>query len=180
VDDDAQFMQHVDLALEAVTKRSDRVVLLGVAPDAPEVGYGWVEAGPAISEVPPLFSVTRFWEKPSSDLALRLWKEGCLWNTFVLVARIRALLALMMRALPNLCAAFAPLGATPNTSEEKTVVDAIYAQIPSVDFSEEVLQQHSQHLALYPVSNVKWSDLGDPRRVLAVLEWAGIRPQWSA
>jgi 2-oxoacid dehydrogenases acyltransferase (catalytic domain)/Nucleotidyl transferase len=180
VDDEAQFMHHVDLALEAVIKRSDRVVLLGVAPDAAEVDYGWVQVGPAISEDPLLFSITRFWEKPPRDLALRLREEGSFWNTFVLVARIRELLVLIMRALPNLCAAFVPLGATPGTWVEKTVVDTIYAQIPSVNFSEEVLQKHSQHLALCPVRNVKWSDLGDPGRVLAVLEWVGIRPQWSA
>lgn len=179
VGDDGQFMHHVDLALEAVTTRSDRVVLLGVAPDAPEVDYGWVEVGPAISDVPLLFSVTRFWEKPSRDLALRLREEGCFWNTFVLVARIRELLVLMMRALPNLFAAFAPLGATPDTSVERTMADIIYDRIPSVNFSEEVLQRHAQRLALCPVRNVRWSDLGDPRRVLAILEGAGIRPQWS-
>ena len=97
-----------------------------------------------------------------------------------LVARIRELLALMMRALPHLFSAFVPLGVTRGTSVERTMADAIYARIPSVNFSEEVLQRHSQRLALCPVRNVRWSDLGDPRRVLAVLEWTGIRPQWSA
>jgi mannose-1-phosphate guanylyltransferase len=180
VDSDTQFMHQVDLALEAITTRSDRVVLLGVAPDAPEADYGWIEVGPAISEVPLLFSVTRFWEKPSRDLALRLREEGCFWNTFVLVARIRTLLMLIMRALPSLYASFARLEGTLMTSAEKIVVDRIYDQIPSVNFSQEVLQKDVQYLALYPVHNVKWSDLGDPRRVFAVLEWAGIRPQWSA
>ena len=180
VDDDAQFMHHVDFALDAVAASSEVVVLLGADPDAPEIDYGWIEVGHSISRNPHLFAVTRFWEKPSRDLALRLWRQGCLWNTFVLVARLRAMLTLMLRALPELCAVFTPLAATTNRSSERSVIEAIYAQIPSVNFSEEVLQKYSQHLTIAPLRDVKWSDLGDPRRVLSVLEWSGLRPRWSA
>ena len=180
IDDDAQFMHHVDLAFGAAAKDSDLISILGVAPDAPEADYGWIEAGRAISEKPSLYAVSRFWEKPSKEQALELWQRGCYWNTFVIVAPVRALLALMMRALPDLYAAFAPFRATPCISEENTVVDRIYEQISSVDFSREVLERHSQQLALCPVRHVKWSDLGDSQRVLAVLDWAEIRPGWSA
>lgn len=160
VDDDAQFMHHVDLAFDAVTKRSDLVALLGVAPDAPEADYGWIEAGRAIYGEPPLYAVSRFWEKPSRERALGLWERGCYWNSFVFVARVRTLLVLMMRALPELYAAFAPFRATLSISQENAVVDRIYTQIPSVDFSREVFEKHSQQLALCPVRHVQWSDLG--------------------
>lgn len=31
-----------------------------------------------------------------------------------------------------------------------------------------------------PINHVEWSDLGDPDRVLPLLERKGIRPEWAA
>jgi mannose-1-phosphate guanylyltransferase len=49
VSDDEAFMARVEGALEAVGRRPEVVVLLGIAPDRPEVEYGWIE--PAEFEV---------------------------------------------------------------------------------------------------------------------------------
>jgi len=43
VDDDTAFMRHIDLAFEAVEARPELTVLLGITPDRPEAGYGWIE-----------------------------------------------------------------------------------------------------------------------------------------
>ena len=42
VDSDTAFMRHVDAAFEAVEQRPELTVLLGIAPDRPESGYGWI------------------------------------------------------------------------------------------------------------------------------------------
>jgi hypothetical protein len=41
-----------------------------------------------------------------------------------------------------------------------------------------VLAQLPQRLAVLKVSGLRWSDLGEPKRVLASLDLAGIRPHW--
>jgi len=58
------FAAHMDLAFTQAGMDQERVILLGILPDAPEESYGWIEpgesvAGGAVSEV------RRFWEKPS-------------------------------------------------------------------------------------------------------------------
>src|SRR2546428_9094637 len=64
------------------------LVLLGIAPDRPEVEYGWIEPAELIlgQWSWPIYHVRRFWEKPSRPVAERLEAAGCLWNCFVVVA----------------------------------------------------------------------------------------------
>ena len=48
-----------------------------------------------------------------------------------------------------------------------------------VNFSHQVLALQPQRLAVLRVSGVRWNDLGEPKRVLASLNMAGIRPHWA-
>src|SRR5262249_20105952 len=71
VPDDAAFMSRVECALNAAEMRPDVVVLLGIAPDRPEVEYGWIEPAELILGrwTWPIYRVRRFWEKPSRPVA---------------------------------------------------------------------------------------------------------------
>jgi hypothetical protein len=53
-----------------------------------------------------------------------------------------------------------------------------YYDVPPMGFSETVLVPGALHLAVLRVKGVEWSDWGHPRRVLASLGRAGLRPAW--
>jgi len=154
------FADHMDLAFAQAERDVERVILLGIQPDAPEESYGWIEpghliAGGAVSEV------RRFWEKPSGRVATRLMRGGCLWNSFVMVGRVSAFLAMIGRTLPELIRAF--------ESMEGHGLDELYAKIPATNFSDEVLTKRPCDLTVLPASGLGWSDLGEPQRVLSAL-----------
>jgi mannose-1-phosphate guanylyltransferase len=178
VSDDAAFMDHVEAAFDALAERRDLVVLLGIAPESPETEYGWIEAGAAIS-CGELRRVRRFWEKPSPTTARALLERGCLWNSFVVVARIPAFLRLIRAAVPELDEAFAAVRTTLGTPEESRAVAELYAGLASIDFSHRVLATHPANLAVLLVTGVVWSDWGQPRRVLATLARLGLEPEWA-
>src|ERR1700693_2359001 len=96
VSDDVEFMRHVDLAFDAIESRPEMTALLAITPHAVESGYGWIEPGGRVSMHSPLFRVCRFWEKPDSELAAELLRAGCMWNSFVMVARVSTLIGLIM------------------------------------------------------------------------------------
>ncbi len=178
VSDDRIFMTHVTAALEVVRTRPDLVVLLGIAPDAADPGYGWIEpAGPIPGGR--LLRVCRFWEKPSAALAQALWTAGCLWNSFVIIGGGPALLTLIRMAAPALHDAFSLIRPSFGTPMEAEAVRQLYARMSPVDFSRQVLARRPLNLAVLPVNGVDWSDLGEPRRVLATLSRVGIRPEWA-
>jgi len=181
VSDDARFMAHVDAAFMAVEARPELVILLGIEADGPESQYGWIEAGARILDRPgyPVYQVRRFWEKPAPAVAETLFERGCLWNSFVLVARLPALLGLVRGAAPGLHSAFVAAWRHRAALGESETVRSLYSRLPSTNFSDGVLVSHPGHLAVLPVRGVEWSDWGDPTRVLKTLERLGAHPEWA-
>jgi mannose-1-phosphate guanylyltransferase len=176
VSDDSVVMRHVSAALRAVNHSPQMIVLLGITPDGPETDNGWIEPGAPVATAHAVrgrFShIRRFWEKPLPDIARDLFDHGYLWNSLVLVANAATLLSLIARALPELNLAITRIRSFLGTKTEEQVLRTVYRALPSVDFSGRVLAKFPTELAVLPVTGVSWSDLGDPKRMLAVISSA--------
>ena len=169
VSDDVAFMSYVELAFDAVGRRDDFVILLGIKPDRAESEYGWIEpVSRSLAKNPHALSwVRRFWEKPASELARDLMQRGCLWNSFVMIGGVSAFLKMIHKAVPDLLARFQTAEPSLNTQHEKNAVRQLYSQLEDSHFSEEVLAARTGLLAVLPVEGLTWSDLGNPERVLS-------------
>ena len=178
ISDNGKFMSEVRTALDAAHANPEIVVLLGLEPEGPEVEYGWIEPTKSALNRERLFGVRRFWEKPNQLLAEALLARGCLWNSFVMVASAAALLDIIEASLPELYRSFAGLFPLLNTEREAKAVAKLYSRLSESNFSHQVLAQVPRRLAVLKVSGVRWNDLGEPRRVLASLNMAGIFPSW--
>lgn len=179
--DDEQFMSHIDVAIDTVRVRPETVMLLGITPTAPETEYGWIEPHTSIFATlnRSITRVSRFWEKPSLNVANSLMERGCLWNSFVMVARVDALLKITQTALPELYAAFAAVTPTFETAAEHRALTQLYSQIEETNFSHQVLAVRPEDLMVMRVGDVGWSDLGEPNRVLSTLAGIGVQSQLS-
>jgi len=171
--DDEGFMSHIDVAIDAVKVQPQAVVLLGITATAPETEYGWIEPQPSIlaGAEKSITRVGKFWEKPGANLAASLMKRGCLWNSFVMVGHVDALLKMTRAALPQLYAAFAALTPTPEALAD------LYSQIEDSNFSHRVLAVRPEDLMVMRVGDVGWSDLGEPKRVLSALARMGMESE---
>jgi mannose-1-phosphate guanylyltransferase len=178
-DDDA-FVGHMEAAYAAAASRTEQVVLLGIPPDSPEVEYGWIEPGVSMDgEVPSSVSpVSRFWEKPHLKLAEALMGRGCLWNSFVMVGRVGAFLSPIRHTLPDLLALFESIRSSFSTASEGAAVRRLYSGIPSTSFSQEVMSMRPNALAVLCATGLGWCDLGEPGRVLSLLERNGVETEW--
>jgi mannose-1-phosphate guanylyltransferase len=177
--DDEEFMSHVDVAFEAVEVQPETVTLLGITPASAEKEYGWIEPQRSVLGSAPrsITRVKRFWEKPSATLATSLLERGCLWNSFVMVGRVDALLRMTQAALPELYTGFATIALTFETAAEHKALGEVYSRIDDSNFSHQVLAARPQDLAVMRVSDVGWSDLGEPSRVLATLANMGVQTE---
>lgn len=177
--DDEQFMSHVDTAFDAVQIASETITLLGITPTSPEKEYGWIEPERSIlaSAARSITQVRRFWEKPSASIAKTLMERGCLWNSFVIVGRVDALLRMTQAAVPQLYAGFAALIPFFETTRERRALAELYSTIDDVNYSHHVLAARPQDLAVMRVGDVGWSDLGDPARVLSTLALIGMQSE---
>jgi mannose-1-phosphate guanylyltransferase len=179
--DDEAFMSHVELAFEEARKRPETVLLLGITPSSPEVEYGWIEPHESIIASMPrsITRVRRFWEKPTAAVARSLMERGCLWNSFVMVGRVDALLKMTQQASTEVYELFAGITPALGTIFERTAVHEVYSKIPEVNFSHEVLARRPNDLAVIRVGDVEWSDLGEPTRVLSTIARVGTRAELS-
>jgi mannose-1-phosphate guanylyltransferase len=177
--DDEEFMSHIDVALDAVEVQPATVMLLGITPTTPETEYGWIEPQPSIlaGAQRSITRVRKFWEKPSLSLATSLLERGCLWNSFVMVGCVDALLKMIRAAIPEMYAAFAATTPTFETANEHKAVAALYSRIEDANFSHQVLAVRPEDLMVMRVVDVGWSDLGEPNRVLSALARIGVQSE---
>ena len=163
---------HIDGAFAVAERQPDLVVLLGIVPESPEVSYGWIEPGVPLPlrAADSVYRVSRFWEKPDADLASSLMRRGCLWNSFVMVGQIGAFLNLVGRAIPSLLSSFNSVRSALMTPEEPGSMSELYCDLPTCNFSGEVLSVCPDNLAVLRGPDLGWCDLGEPGRVLAVLQ----------
>jgi mannose-1-phosphate guanylyltransferase len=179
--EEERFMSGVDLAFSAAESNPESVILLGVAATHAETEYGWIEATPAMSTDSQggLLKVKRFWEKPSVRTAEELLERGCVWNTFVMIGRAQAFLDLIRAGAPEIYREFEALLRLPESVRSDGALSAIYQRINVADFSKLVLSTRPERLGVWCLGDVGWSDLGDPRRVMAVLAETGFTHEWA-
>jgi mannose-1-phosphate guanylyltransferase len=164
-------MSNVGHAFALVSEFQDLTVALGLAAERPEAGYGWFELGePIVNEPARLFAVRRFWEKPPAEITRAIWSGGAHRNSFILVAKVSALLSLIAKTLPRLHSVFHTVRPVVGTTFEAQMIESLYRDLPLLEFSQRVLARSPRAVAVLPVSKLEWSDLGEPRRVLSLLK----------
>jgi mannose-1-phosphate guanylyltransferase len=140
------------------------LVLLGVRPDGPETGYGWIVPRPGGQGR--LSPVASFHEKPDALTAAALLAQGGLLNSLILIAGARFLLALFETVLPPLWRVMQPLlGKTRDGLRFEPDLVGLYRSVPSFDFSKDVLELVAPDLWVQPVPECGWLDLGTPERL---------------
>jgi len=158
-------------AMGAARRDPQRLLLVGIRPDAPESDYGWILPGVGSGRCLP---IERFVEKPGRQVAGDLLRSGGVWNSFLLVGAASSFLQLYRRRLPELLAAFATVG----RDSAPMQLQRLYATLPDADFSRDLLQGSEASLGLYIAPPCGWTDLGTPARVASCVA-ALLGPRWA-
>jgi mannose-1-phosphate guanylyltransferase len=165
--DEARFLSALDNAYDEA-ERTQQVVILGARPTGPEISLGWIETA-GTSRGAESVPIARMWEKPARSTAEKLFRQGCLWNTFVMVGPLQGFLDLIQDATPELFQRIA--------RQDVDAIGEAYKHIPPIDFSHDVLVPGFRSLRTLSLGDVGWSDLGEPRRAMAVVAEHGTRIQ---
>lgn len=165
--DEDTFTRALGSAFEVADSRRSSVVLLGAQPRGPEIEFGWIELGAPVDDE--LFRVSTFEEKPTLEVARRLHASGALWNTFVLVGSVDALIEMAFASLPDLVISFFDKLKWSTNSGTLQIPDALYNATPSTDFSRRVLSPNAHRLLALRLRSMEWHDLGHPDRVVSIV-----------
>ncbi|MGE3578662.1 MAG: sugar phosphate nucleotidyltransferase [Vicinamibacterales bacterium] len=177
VSQEERFVEAAKGMLAAAERLPDRVVLLAVKPDRPEVEYGWVEPGEPVGEGghPSVRGISRFIEKPPAVQARVAMADGALWNTLVMTARLDTLWALGWRCFPDMMPLFEEVVA--RLRRGATVdLDGIYSRMSRRNFSADLLAQVPDRVAVVEADGFTWCDWGRAERILETLAAVGRAP----
>src|SRR5215475_2228448 len=78
------------------------LVTIGIRPNYPETGYGYIMKGKSLGSKLGAYRVKRFREKPSMSLAQQLIRQGSLWNSGIFVWKAATILELMRSYQPTI------------------------------------------------------------------------------
>jgi mannose-1-phosphate guanylyltransferase len=177
--EEQRFIDHVDLAVQAVRHDPSRIVLLAMEAQGPEVEYGYIVPKGNDGEIKlwGTRSAASFVEKPDLAKARELVRAGGLWNTMIMVFRVRTVLRMLQRLSPSTYLQFTRIFEAIGTPAEKHVVESVYQTLEPMNFSKDFLEKiaanDSAAISVLPVLQVFWSDWGSPARLTEVLELLG-------
>ena len=180
------FILHEERFMEAVrhsvweTQRFPwNLTLLGMLPDCPEDGYGWILPGEEETSRATR-GVQGFWEKPTLSQARELWQRGALWNTFVCITQGGTLWSMVRRTVPEIYERFRLIREALDTPQVEKVTEQVYTNMPAVNFCSGLCESLAAELRVLPVSAIGWSDWGTAERILATLKQLDEHPEFLA
>lgn len=146
-------------AAAMLAAETDKIVTLGIPPDNPETGYGYLQMGQMLGEINELTysEVFRFIEKPDRLSAERYLREGgYLWNSGIFVFTAKRILDEINRHQPEILEGIFEIVESDNNRE---VVKKVFPELPSVSVDIGIMERARGSILGMPV-NFDWSDVG--------------------
>ncbi len=157
------------LAAAQVVASAGYLVTLGIQPNFPSTGYGYIRQGELLGHAGDFAyaQVARFTEKPDAETALRFFASGqYAWNSGMFVWRAARILEEIDKLLPELGATLTGLGEVWGADEYESRLQRVWPTIrkETIDYG---IMERAERVAVIPVE-MGWSDVGSWDAVLAL------------
>ncbi len=158
--------------LIAATAAADAgsIVTLGIAPEGPDTGFGYIEAGERLPvEGPlPVHAVKRFIEKPKREAAERMVAAGGhYWNAGMFVWQVRTVLEAYREHLPATARAIAALEEALGSERYEAVLAEVWEETDrtTIDYG---IAEKARNVAVVP-ADIGWQDVGSWERLAQIV-----------
>jgi len=141
-----------------VAERGENLVTLGITPDCPETGYGYIKFIPD-QLLGRAFAVERFVEKPNLETAKEyLATEQYLWNSGMFIWKVSTILKNLQEHLPEMYDGLCRIGDAIGTEQEQEVLVKEFTDFQSVSIDYGIMEKAKN---IYILSgSFGWDDVG--------------------
>ena len=161
-----------DVLLAATAAAEARyLVTLGVEPEQPDTGFGYIEAGQRLDvKAPvPVHHVKRFIEKPKRDAAEKMVAAGGhFWNAGMFVWRVEDVLAAYRTHLPATAKAIDALSESVGSPGYESVLSEVWEETDRTTIDYGVMER-ADRVAVVP-ADIGWHDVGSWARLSAIVQ----------
>lgn len=155
-----EFRRVIESAL-SFTLESDAIVTLGMKPNRPETGYGYIQADLSSASVRnnEIFRVDSFREKPDVATAKRyIQQNNYFWNAGIFIWSVSTIVNAFRVYQPAISEPFESLLKVYGTDGEQEAINQVYADCPSISVDYAIMEK-AEEIFVHP-ADFGWSDLG--------------------
>lgn len=141
-----------------IAEKNSNLVTMGITPDYPETGYGYIKFNPHMTEGR-AYQVERFVEKPSLEVAKEyLATEEYLWNSGMFTWKISSILKNFQQFLPDTYERLQRIKQAIGTEEQDSVLEKEFfaMESQSVDYG---IMEKAENIFTIP-GTFGWDDVG--------------------
>lgn len=136
---------------------NEALLTLGITPNRPETGYGYIQIGESISEN--IKRVKTFTEKPNLELAKVFLETGeFFWNSGIFLWNVNAIISEIERQLSDIATLFEKGADKYNTPDEKAFIEENFPACPNISIDYGIMEKAGAVSVL--CAEFGWSDLG--------------------
>ncbi len=155
-----EFRKVMDEAFRFASEH-DALLTLGIKPDRPETGYGYIQANTLrpVKGYEDLHKVKAFTEKPALAMAKLFIESGDFyWNSGIFIWKASTILDSYNRHLPDIFHTFNDGRKLFSTPGEKEFITRAYAQCSSISVDYGIMEKADNVYVI--CTDLGWSDLG--------------------
>lgn len=139
------------------TADSENIVTIGIHPDRPETGYGYICS--SSTEEDKLVKVKEFKEKPDLETAKSYLNAGSyFWNAGIFVWSVKTIMSQLREFAPQICGIMDRLSVSFDTKDEDSALSELFPQCDKISIDYAVMEKSPNIYVI--ASDLEWSDLG--------------------
>jgi mannose-1-phosphate guanylyltransferase len=165
IKNDELFQQTIGSAIKIADEKNG-IVTIGITPNAPATGYGYIEIGDEIKigQFMRTFAVNRFVEKPKLETAIQYLSSGkFFWNAGIFVFKVSVFLKAVEKYAPELFSGLLKIAETIGTEKHEETLAEIYPRLKSVSVDYGIMEKADNVFLVQ--GDFVWNDLGSWEQV---------------
>ncbi|MBR6345424.1 MAG: mannose-1-phosphate guanylyltransferase [Lachnospiraceae bacterium] len=141
-----------------VANEGENLVTIGITPNAPETGYGYIKFLPD-HMIGRAFKADKFVEKPDLNTAKKyLETEEYMWNSGMFVWKASTILDSIEKHLPEIYGGLKRIEESIGSDDEESILSGVFESIPSESIDYGVLEKEDSIYVL--PGTFGWDDVG--------------------
>lgn len=141
-----------------IAEEGENIVTIGITPDCPETGYGYIKKSSSISKGK-ANAVECFVEKPDRETAMEYLKSGnYFWNSGMFVWKASTVMKSMEKYMPDVFDKLQCIGDSINTPDEKKILIEQFTAMRSESVDYGIMEKASNIYVL--PGQFGWDDVG--------------------
>ena len=159
VTNETEFQRIIRLGFDFLTKNQQALLTIGIKPNRPETGYGYIQVEKIEDGRQEVEQVSCFKEKPDYETAVKFVADGnYLWNSGIFLWTLKGIMNAFKKDLPDLVDLFDEGKDTFGTAEEQDFINKKFLDCQNISIDYGIMEKSNDTFTI--PADFGWSDIG--------------------